>query len=422
MYIRKIEITNIKSTKHLELSFPAPAGWHVIIGDNGSGKTTLIRSVALALVGAEFAQGLRQKWADWISKSVGKAEIRLWIENSEDDRHTGRSAPLKNQQIQNILVITRSDDEAKLTKVKPTDGPLPERFNWGSGEGWFSAAYGPFRRFQGGNTEWSKVYYAQPKLGAHLSAFGEDVALTEATEWLKQLNYKALEGNQESHQVLDGVIKLVNSEDFLPHGVKLSKISSEGVFFQDAFNNEISVNQLSDGYRSILSLTFELLRQLTFTYRQEYVFHAIWQGDMKIPVTGVVLIDEVDAHLHPSWQARIGSWFTKYFPNIQFIVATHSPLVCRAAKAGTIWRLGVPGEDDSAEEITGQARERLLMGNILEAYGTDLFGEKVSISEEAQKELSELANLTAKIVTNNELTEDEKKKYELLSSRHPTRS
>ena len=49
---------------------------------------------------------------------------------------------------------------------------------------------------------------------------------------------------------------------------------------------------------------------------------------------GVVLIDEVDAHLHPTWQRRIGLWFREHFPKLQFIVSTHSPLICQAATVG----------------------------------------------------------------------------------------
>jgi predicted ATP-binding protein involved in virulence len=48
-------------------------------------------------------------------------------------------------------------------------------------------------------------------------------------------------------------------------------------------------------------------------------------------LSGVVLIDELDAHLHPTWQRQIGSWLKSCFPNLQFIVATHSPFIPQAA-------------------------------------------------------------------------------------------
>jgi predicted ATPase len=47
--------------------------------------------------------------------------------------------------------------------------------------------------------------------------------------------------------------------------------------------------------------------------------------------SGVELIDEVDAHLHPEWQREVGFWLKRHFPKIQFLVTTHSPSICQAA-------------------------------------------------------------------------------------------
>lgn len=84
---------------------------------------------------------------------------------------------------------------------------------------------------------------------------------------------------------------------------------------------------------------------------------------MNIDVTGVVLIDEVDAHLHPTWQTRIGQWFTKYFPNIQFIVTTHSPLVCRACEKGRYGDDSLPGNRKFLSgEVVGEDKNKLING------------------------------------------------------------
>lgn len=153
---------------------------------------------------------------------------------------------------------------------------------------------------------------------------------------------------------------------------------------------------MSDGYRSILSLTFELIRQLVRSYGSKKVFRNFNQNQYFIDMPGVVLIDEIDAHLHPTWQAKIGQWFTKVFPKIQFIVTTHSPLICRAAETGTIWRLRAPGTDQVSAEVLGIDRERLLFGDLLDAYGTELFGNNVTQSESGQELSAELASLTLK--------------------------
>ena len=274
----------------------------------------------------------------------------------------------------------------------------------------FSAAYGPYRRFKGGDSRWDELFSLQSydKLAAHLSVFGEDVALTEAINWLIGLNYESLESNTKSRHTLENLKKLINSEDFLPHNTKLESVSSEGVFFKDGNDTTISVNQMSDGYRSILSMTFELIRQLVRIYGAEMVFKNIEKDEMIIALPGVVLVDEIDAHLHPTWQTRIGQWFLKYFPKLQFIVTTHSPLVCRAAETGSIWRLAAPGSDEKSGEVTGIDRERLIYGNILDAYGTEVFGEDVSISHDSVEKQEVLVKLSKKKMLDAISPEEEK--------------
>jgi len=145
-----------------------------------------------------------------------------------------------------------------------------------------------------------------------------------------------------------------------------------------------------------LSLAFELIRQLARIYGDDKVFKYNQKNQLIIDLPGVVLIDEIDAHLHPTWQTKVGQWFTKYFPKIQFIVTTHSPLVCRACEKGSIWRLAAPGSEIQSGEITGTDKNRLIYGNILDAYGTEVFGDDVSQSEDSERLLKELAELNVK--------------------------
>lgn len=424
MYIKSLEIKNIRSIQKFKMEFENTAGWHVLIGDNGAGKSTIIRSIALALIGPEEALGLRADWRDWLNRQANEGSILLCIESSKYDKHTGKQAKLKNKLIPNALDFKRNNGTVSFSSGK--DNNLnPSKYNWGQGKGWFSVAYGPYRRFAGGNQEWTKVFYSQPKLGAHLSAFGEDVALTEAMEWLVKLQYQSLEfqnnirQEKDSTGIIENIKKLINSPDFLPHKAEIENISSEGVMFKDGNGSLIHVNQLSDGYRSMLSLAFELIRQLVRVYGADEVFKNISDNKMLIDLPGVVLIDEIDAHLHPTWQTRIGQWFLKYFPNIQFIVSSHSPLICRACEKGTIWRLAAPGSDSPSAEITGIERDRLISGNILDAYGTDIFGENISISSEANEKMNRLAELNIKSVM-GKIEESEKKELQELKAIFPT--
>ncbi len=317
--------------------------------------------------------------------------------------------------------------------VKPMP---PTNYNWSNNAGWFSVGYGPFRRFTGGDNIRSKVYYSSPKAGAHLSVFGEDVALTEALDWLKELDRKRLKEKEDynfelvaqephghyftkSDLLFHNLKTFMNSSGLLPHNAYFDRVDLEGnILFVDGKNNAIKVTDMSDGYRSILSMTFELIRQLVLTYGAEKVFVNNEKTEY-INLPGVVLIDEVDAHLHPTWQTRIGQWFIKFFPNIQFITTSHSPLVCRAADKGTIWRLAAPGSEQVSGEIIGTDKDKLVKGNILDAYGTELFGSSPVRSAEGEKEVERLGRLNM-LFALGKISEVEKKERIKLQKTHST--
>ncbi|MBC7884510.1 MAG: AAA family ATPase [Saprospiraceae bacterium] len=400
MYIKKVKIKNVRAIEKFEMSFPNPAGWHVLIGDNGAGKSTIIRTLALALVGSEEIIGIQPDWNNWlkwnensggVTLTIKKDKVDIWVNEKLAPDAATFDINIHWNRVENKYVIL--DNQTILEKY-----PYQHEF-WRSRSGWFSAGYGPFRRFTGGSSEKDKVFPnpSFSKLASHLSLFGEDVALSEATNWLMNLKFQTLEVKISSN-ILENLKTLINSPDFLPHHSQLIDISSDGVIFKDGNGAQITVTQMSDGYRSILSLTFELLRQLIRVYGEESVFKKVQKGIMEIDVPGVVLIDEIDAHLHPTWQTRIGQWFTKFFPKIQFIVTTHSPLVCRAAEKGSIWRLAAPGSENPSGEVLKEEKEKLLYGNILDAYGTELFGDtpvKLAKTDEKAERLGQLNILKA---------------------------
>lgn len=415
MYIIQIEINNIRSVKNLLWKVPANKsnGWHIIIGDNGSGKSTFLRSIALSLVGPEEALALRQDWNTWLNSKEDQGFT--WLNLSHDkklDKISGKGKIVEKKFLTAGIRFSRDDAEVKITPIRSRTNA--SRHVWGGKEGWFSVAYGPFRRFSGGDKDYEKLFYSNPKLAAHLSVFGENIALTECIRWLQDLQFQKLENRPEGN-LLEDIFKFVNQPDFLPHNAELKSISSKGVEFVDGNGCVLPVEDLSDGYRSILSMTFEIIRQLARVYDPTKLFE---NGDYtKIIAPGVILIDEIDAHLHPTWQRKIGQWFCKHFPNLQFIVTTHSPLVCQAAS--TIWRLPRPGSAGVGEMITGTELDRLRFGNVLDAYGTELFGDDVTRSDESKKMLERLAVLNLK-EKHNKLSKEEKEEQEKLRAALPT--
>lgn len=137
-------------------------------------------------------------------------------------------------------------------------------------------------------------------------------------------------------------------------------------------------------------MTLELIRLLSINFGQGHIFSS---DSTRIIVPGVVIIDEIDVHLHPRWQRAIGPWMTTHFPVIQFIVTTHSPLVCQGAVKGSITRLPSPGGNEKEGRVSGVALDRLLFGDILEALSSGAFGEGIERSEIAKDMFYELATL-----------------------------
>ena len=280
---------------------------------------------------------------------------------------------------------------------------------------------------------------SSPIAGAHLSLFREDVVFANVLIWLKELdrirlkekesntlngvNEGSAQYNSKSEILLQHIREFINLSNLLPHNTRFESIDIDGdLVFTDSNGVQLKIYQLSDGFKSILGLVFELIRQLIRIYGQTEVFKT-FEATKTIDVPGVVLIDEVDAHLHPTWQTRIGQWFTQYFPNIQFIVTTHSPLVCRACEKGSIWRLAAPGSDMKSEEITGTDKQKLINGNILDAYGTEVFGSNVVRSAKSDEMLEELGKLGIKAAFSKITPEEEQRRIELqqiLSTDDPT--
>lgn len=426
MYILKVEVENFRSIRKLTWALDEgedPAGWHVVLGTNGSGKSTLLRAIALALVGERNAQALRQRWVTWLLEGAdnARASVHVFAQRGVDVRTT-EGEPGDVSEFALGVVVERNGASAEVKNVQDAERrDLARRHDKGA---WFSSGYGPFRRFAGGDKEMEKLYLSNPVLARHLTLFGEQVALTECIAWLQKLHFEALEAasrgtsaESSSGELLGHIRAFVNQPGFLPNAVRLDQVTSGDVLFRDGNGRTVPVEQLSDGFRSILSLVFELIRQLATAYGVDKVFS---DDGLTVTAPGVVLVDEIDAHLHPSWQRDIGFFLTRLFPRLQFIVTTHSPLVCHAAARGSIFRLARPGVDEENVRVVGAEYDRLVYGNVLDAYGTESFGRTSGgPSREGKTRRARLAALNAKEIDEG-LSLDEQCERDALRAAMPT--
>lgn len=399
-YIEKFEVDAMGALNLVNWSIAPEPGWNVVIGDNGSGKTTFLRALSYALVSSSTYSS--RTWKDEgdrlpfdIRRVLRKGELRIW------QRSDGSSSA------ENQPTFVISHDENVSARVGYERQDLGNLFN---------AGFGPFRRFTGGDEGYEKEILQFPRVFRHLSLFTERIAFYESVRWLKYLQHKAL-SNRSDEPMLRAVKSFVNNEHLLPNGVRLDEINPDDILFKDGNGVRVALEDLSDGFRSILSLSLELVRQLASHYERDHIFEPS-SGVVAAP--GIVLIDEVDAHLHPSWQRVIGPRLRSLFPRFQFIVTTHSPLVCQGAADGhgTVFRLPKPGTDETAKMLQGVELARILYGNVLDAYGTGAFGH-VERSDEGTEMRKRLVALNLKELSVG-LSSEEEQEQDKLRAYFPT--
>jgi recombinational DNA repair ATPase RecF len=150
MYIRRAIIRNIRSIAQLEWEPEDQGpGWHVILGDNGAGKSSFLRSLALALIGPKEARAARQDWNAWLRSGEDYGFVRIDLFRDDNyDSFSGRGATGNAKFVSAAVRLDRLEEsgvEVELEKRTIRTRVSPERHIWGTGAGWSSAAFGPFR-------------------------------------------------------------------------------------------------------------------------------------------------------------------------------------------------------------------------------------------------------------------------------------
>lgn len=192
-----------------------------------------------------------------------------------------------------------------------------------------------------------------------ITLFQETASLSEADQWLRTLNYKRLEQKPEAAATLAVVLELLN-DDFLPNQITVDRVDSDGLWLKDREGNALSWADMSDGYRAALALLADILRHMVNACGTDDLTGRDDEERLFLKPAGVVLIDEIDAHLHPEWQREIGFWLKRHFPNIQFIVTSHSPLICQAADPNGLFVLPEPGSDEPARALTAEEYQEVI--------------------------------------------------------------
>lgn len=291
MKIKKIIIENIRCFKNLEMDLTNNEGvvdWAVFLGDNGVGKTTIMRSIALCLCEESGAAGLLDELhSDWIRKesSTKQAKIRIEFERIKDYSKT----PFIETQIK-----LSKFGEVELTQ---TTGPKSSKI-WNE---LFVCAYGANRRSFG-----TTSYSEYTGVDAVYSLFNYDTPMQNIELNLRRLS-KEIDLEKLFRKLEDVLLLEKNSIQLKRNGISIT----------GPWGSFMPVGTLGDGYQSTLAWIMDM-------YGWKLLYERVVMG---VEINGIVILDEIEQHLHPLWQKEIINRLSRQFRNVQFFVSTHSPIV-----------------------------------------------------------------------------------------------
>ena len=309
MRVTHLKLTNVRAIKTAEFNFKL--GFNLVVGVNGVGKTTLLDALNVCLSGAiRGAYGL------------GKAEYKGF---SINDVHVGA-------EVLNLVCKVRHGTSEYPTYVKVAPQPTRKRsspIQSVTGDGMDpDAVAGPgglplavffsTRRAYASKRAVVKGQAAGGARSAVARAFANrELNVREFAEWMRT-QQEASSERPSARFVLQELDRTVAA--ILPGYCNLRAKGAKRVeLLIDHEGVELSVSQLSDGERSLLSMVVDLTRRL--------VQANPLMENPTAEAEAVVLIDELELHLHPKWQRQIVANLTKAFPKCQFIATTHSPQI-----------------------------------------------------------------------------------------------
>ena len=362
MRIDLLKLRNFRRFVEAEYSFSrridAPTGngsFHVIIGANGSGKTTILEALAVAAGG--WFQGVRGDDVRHLRKDDVRVQLHRYGQEVREERQypirveaTGSAASepvrwareFRGEGKRTNTKETRALQEiAHRRGLKVMDGhdlELPLISYYGTGRLWQEPRTREEKRLIKKETgkaigeikkESLPNYSAQfaSRLAGYRYSVDPRCSPSDLIDWLHFEALSEAQSRAESEQAK--IVKLAISRSFegcgavefnLRYGKLLLDVKSRGLQ---------PFSQLSDGQRNLVAMIGDIAWKAA--QLNPHLGNKVLE---KTP--GIVLIDELDLHLHPEWQRQVVETLRELFPQIQFITTTHSPFVVQAVREGEV--------------------------------------------------------------------------------------
>ena len=355
MLIRSLELKNFRCFTHYQLSL-APR-FTVLIGDNGSGKTAVLDALSVAV--GSFLLGVPRA----ATRSIHPDDVRaanLILGQSVTREEAGETEVAAQGEINGQLLswkrtlansksrttrkyaLNVQDAVAKMLRQArtPTDVVFPVLTYYGTGRLWNILRNRPETSKRGS------------RFGAYDDCLNPASDLKRLFRWFKTNEMAALQKRERRH-VLEAVRSAIIAMVPDATGV-IWDLDWDELVVDVAIHGQkqrIPFHLLSDGYRNVIGMAADI------AYRMASLNpHLLADAVRQTP--GVVLIDEVDLHLHPNWQRIVIGKLLEAFPKVQFVATTHSPFIIQSlhGRADTLlWDLAEKGplavESKSIEDI-----------------------------------------------------------------------
>ncbi len=319
LIIENVRCFRKKQTLDLSDGNSRPARWTLILGDNGTGKTTLLKCLTIfdsSNYAARIITGFNPHKNflnndDFVIGTTGlySGSIHCSVMNKSDECYFYGKNLLKKSE----MLWRRSE--------------FPDLILY---------AYGASRRMGTGSLSETRFSHNTASL------FYDDIALINAEEWLLQADYAVKRTDKENepyfenrfNRVKELLIRLLpDAED-----IRIRPVTKE----QEKPATEVQtpygwvgIQDLSLGYQTLIAWMTDLANRL---------FERYPESDNPLAEPAVVLVDEIDLHLHPKWQRLLIRHITDIFTQTQFIVTAHSPLIVQSARNANIVLLKREGD------------------------------------------------------------------------------
>jgi hypothetical protein len=326
VFLQRIHIDNVRAIGSVELDFSGENGdarkWTLLLGENGTGKSTILRCIALLLCGRDaLPELLGPEPSSWIRSGRTSARIDGTLATEGGKRQE------VHLELQQGDTISRALDR-NAEPLAPLERALAH-----TARSYFLTGYGASRRL--GRPGIRGDAQRSARAGMVRTLFDADATLRPLASWAMDLHYAR--GESFLHLIRSALTEL------LPGATLRGIDKARKTLLFDTADGPVSLDDLSDGYQNVAAWVGDLLYRTTGAF-----------DDYSNPLAtrGLLLIDEIDLHLHVKWQRQLRQFIEDQLPNFQIVATTHSPMTAQQAGPGEVHVLTRP-TPEAAPEIWG---------------------------------------------------------------------